>query len=1014
MQWKRFVLLTAVLVVTGCVSHLPRGVPTYDYTGMDDASREVHKQVESFLIQCYQTRIPLPITPVVRIDSLNVNSSTKTLDIYLNKPLSVLAFREKRIRETYFHLKRHLDKEFRAYHITLYSMEKPIEELIPNLYRTSVPIDTYRLARQTDTDKTPLIRPLSRAWSAPAGLDARHIALWHSHGWYYNHESDRWEWQRPRLFQTVEDLLPLSFVLPYVVPMLENAGATVFLPRERDTQRYEVVVDADSIDSDPENQTLEISRSIASDWQNGNGPGFGYGNRPYPANLNPFDLGSYRQVATDTIASARMEWHPRIPESGDYAVYISYASGDDRAPDAHYTVHHRGGQTRFLINQQIGGRTWIYLGTFPFKQGVHPDSGSVVLTNESEVPGSIITADAVRFGGGMGVIARNGRTSGRPRFTEAARYALQYAGMPDSLVYNLNGDSSDYRDDYQCRGEWVNYLKGAPYGPNADRSAPGLGIPIDLSMAFHTDAGITRNDTTVGTLSIYSVVDADTLYVFPDSVSRWANRDLADIMQTHLVSDIRATFDRSWTRRQLRDAPYSEAYRLNVPAVLVELLSHQNFLDMQYALDPRFRFVASRAMYKAMLKFIAFQNGFSPVIQPLPVTHLCAQFIDSTRVSLSWKPTLDPLEPSAIPEAYVLYTRKEGSGFDNGQIIAKPSCVIDTLTSGVRYDFKVTATNRGGQSFPSSVVSVCHAGTDQKPVLIIDAFDRICAPSMVKTPSFQGFHNIEDNGVPDRLDFGYTGRQYDFNPVSVFRLNDAPGHGASFADFETRVLAGNTFDYATTHGQALKNNGYSFVTMSDESVMDSGFVFDRYAFVDLILGEEKETFLPATSYDSTSASTAYKAFPVEMQQKLSEYFQSGGRLFVSGAYVGTDLFSGKPDDHPDVRFGQDVLKLGWIINHGDRTGRVVVRDSVWSSPHVRFEYNTRFNSDIYRVEAPDALEGVGGASTLMRYEGNRFGAATVYRGDYNIVVLGFPFETILDSRSRDGMMREIARLLLDQ
>ena len=63
---------------------------------------------------------------------------------------------------------------------------------------------------------------------------------------------------------------------------------------------------------------------------------------------------------------------------------------------------------------------------------------------------------------------------------------------------------NDYNDDYQSRGEWVNYLMGAPSGPTVDKSAKGLGIPVDLSFAFHTDAGITANDTVIGTLGIYS------------------------------------------------------------------------------------------------------------------------------------------------------------------------------------------------------------------------------------------------------------------------------------------------------------------------------------------------------------------------------------------------------------------------------------------------------------------------------------------------------------------------------
>ena len=31
--------------------------------------------------------------------------------------------------------------------------------------------------------------------------------------------------------------------------------------------------------------------------------------------------------------------------------------------DAKYLVFHKGGVTEFLVNQQIGGGTWVYLGT---------------------------------------------------------------------------------------------------------------------------------------------------------------------------------------------------------------------------------------------------------------------------------------------------------------------------------------------------------------------------------------------------------------------------------------------------------------------------------------------------------------------------------------------------------------------------------------------------------------------------------------------------------------------------
>ena len=69
------------------------------------------------------------------------------------------------------------------------------------------------------------------------------------------------------------------------------------------------------------------------------------------------------------------------------------------------------------------------------------------------------------------------------------------------------------------------------------------------------------------------------------------------------------------------DKAYFEAHVPEVPAMLLELLSHQNFADMRYGLDPRFRFTVSRAIYKGILRFLAFQYKQDCVIQPLPVDH---------------------------------------------------------------------------------------------------------------------------------------------------------------------------------------------------------------------------------------------------------------------------------------------------------------------------------------------------------------------------------------------------------
>ncbi|NCU33017.1 MAG: hypothetical protein EOM23_08830, partial [Candidatus Moranbacteria bacterium] len=110
--------------------------------------------------------------------------------------------------------------------------------------------------------------------------------------------------------------------------------------------------------------------------------------------------------------------------------------------------------------------------------------------------------------------------------------------MPDSLVYSLNFGRNDYNDDFMSRGEWVNYLIGDAFKLGDKTMNGGLGIPVDLSLAFHTDAGITPNDSVVGTLAIYSTQTDKGR--FGDGVSRLASRDLTDLVQHQIVTDVRA------------------------------------------------------------------------------------------------------------------------------------------------------------------------------------------------------------------------------------------------------------------------------------------------------------------------------------------------------------------------------------------------------------------------------------------------------------------------------------------
>lgn len=104
--------------------------------------------------------------------------------------------------------------------------------------------------------------------------------------------------------------------------------------------------------------------------------------------------------------------------------------------------------------------------------------------------------------------------------------------------------------------------------------------------------------------------------------------------------------------------------------MLLELLSHQNFADMRYGSDPRFKFLVSRAVYKAILRFISYQYGRTCVVQPLPVEGFSATFTDCEDEVGCRHAVEDPLEASASPTGYVLYTRVGDGDFDNGVAVA--------------------------------------------------------------------------------------------------------------------------------------------------------------------------------------------------------------------------------------------------------------------------------------------------------------------------------------------------------
>ena len=965
----------------------------------------------------------------VNVSSMSINANRVV--IISNEKLGNLPFRPDNVNRIYKAIRKIMGAKYENFSISCQVENKNIEDLIPNYFRTEN-IDEKRKFKLSSVFPitTPLVTNTSRPYSISNGLKNRHIALWQSHGWHYDQKLSRWEWQRARVFQIVEDLYTQSFVLPYLTPMLENAGANVLIPRERDTQINEVIVDNDIKD----NNSRYREHNDQKTWKSGTELGFANTKKTYVQGENPFTFGTYRIIPSvqDSNETSSIEWIPNISIAGLYSVYISYKSVENSVSNAHYTVFHKGGKTDFIVNQTMYGGTWLYLGHFYFDKG-RTGLCKVVLTNYSKDDGKTVTADAVKFGGGMGNIARNPylfnsnstiksdstlsnglsakpeviyepETSNYPRFTEAARYWLQWAGMPDSIYSKSNG-KNDYTDDFQSRGAWVNHIAG---GSSVAPNTNGLKVPIDLAFSFHSDAGTTKNDSIIGTLGICTIQNSAGKTVFENGVSRWASRDLTDIIQTQIVEDIRTLYAPEWTRRGLWNKSYNESRTPEVPTMLLELLSHQNFADMRYGLDPKFRFTVSRSIYKGMLKYLSSidaENGMkSYIVQPLPVKQFSCKFIGNNKLELKWAAVIDSIEPTAAPDKYVVYTRVEDGAFDNGVLVASNNVTLNIPTDKI-YSFKVTAVNKGGESFPSEILSAYRSPKLKPEMLIINGFNRISAPSSFEIDStYAGFNNDNDAGVPYISDISFVGKQYEFKRNKPWIDDDAPGFGASYANYETKVIAGNSFDYPYLHGKSIKAAGFSFVSCSAESSIAGDVNMNDYKIIDLILGKQKETYK-----GNVEKGAEFKTFPLALQLAIKSYCQQGGNLIISGAYIGSDLYESDQSNRENKLFAENTLKFKF------RTSKASVGGAVRTinSPFTTFQkFNFNFfdtpNEVSYYVESPDAIEpSAEGSYTICRYQENNLSAGVAYSGKYKTCIFGFPLETIKDETDRNKLFHSI-------
>lgn len=931
----------------------------------------------------------------VKVTDATIDQKRKQINVTCNETTSYLPFTLAKVNGIKADILRLMGDEYAKYKVNITANGYTLEELA---------IDTPR-KNKGPRERDRFITYRDRFVEQPTlGLPDANIAVWQSHGWYFEKKLNRWEWQRARIFQTVEDLYTQSYVVPFLMPMLENAGATVLCPRERDMNPIEII-----IDNDGQLATGTYTESNPSEWESVGG--FAHISKTYADDekRNPFNQGTARTASANTKPQA--EWNAEIPVSRSYGVYVSYPAMKNATKNAVYTINAADGEHTVSVNQQMGAGTWIYIGSYPFAKG-KSDRPLVTLTADGKKK-ETVGADAVKIGGGMGNIARKATvngidgtpsteyiTSGYPRFTEGSRYWLQWAGMPDS-VYTMNNGENDYNDDYTSRARWVNYLAG---GSSMLPKWEGLGIPVDLSFAFHSDAGTTMNDSIIGTLGIYSTNDN---LPSGNGSSRLANRDLTDLVITQIVEDVRRQYEPNWTRRGLWDKKYYEARYPQVPAMLLELLSHQNFADMKYGLDPTFRFTVSRAIYKGMLRYLAERDGREYVVQPLPVNSFAITHGNGNSYELKWEMTPDTLESTADATYYIIEHRIADGTFQRLATVTEPNYTFTANDQDI-HSFRIIAGNRGGVSFPSEVLALCHK-EGSAPVNIVNGFTRLSAPDTFDAGSIAGFYDVRDHGVPYIQDISFIGSQFEFRRNIPWMDDDAAGFGASRANYEDKIVAGNTFDYVYTHGKAIAAAGHGFISSSVAAFTKSDVENSPLA-VDLILGKQKEIKVGTGHFG-----TKYKTFPAELQKRIEKHCQAGGNILVTGSYVATDLWDNAMSDSitlaNDQRFATEVLGYHWRVGQASVEGDAYVTVSPFPSFRngTRFNYFNTLNADSYAVESPDSFYASNDkGATILRYGENNLVAGTAMAAPgYRTVIIGFPFESIVCPAQRDALMKQV-------
>ncbi len=434
------------------------------------------------------------------------------------------------------------------------------------------------------------------------------------------------------------------------------------------------------------------------------------------------------------------------------------------------------------------------------------------------------------------------------------------------------------------------------------------------------------------------------------SLSTYIARQVQTDMQTR-----NSDFEHDWASRGFTlTGGYGEIsnsiFDGEMDATLFEVAFHDNLQDAELLRDPKAREQIGRSAYEGTLEYFVNRGGVTTnvAIASKP-TNVSAVSNASGEVTVSWAAGPTGVYGAAAT-GYRIYASVDGYGFDGGTYVAGGATNTATLTGydpTIPYYFKVVALNAGGESLASEVIAVLPGG-GEKQVLIVNGFDRY--------DRLQNARYAYDGGTIDRVWARYN----------------------------------NSFDYVVQVAAAIHSSspGVQFASASNEAVISGAINLADYAAVIWVLGNE---------------STDDRTFNATEQTKVEAFVAAGGHLFVTGSEIAWDL-----DQSNNGRtFFESTLQGNYVADDANTYNVTASAGGIFAGINFSFDNGAQF----YNVSAPDVIAPQAGALQALAYSGGNGGSAGIQvvgagaRG--NIVVFGFPFETITTAANRAAVMDRV-------